>query len=179
MTVSRQLAEVFAAEWPCLTRFLRRFEPTVSAEEVAQDAFARLAAAEPGSVQAPRAWLFQTARNLALNELRRSKMASSGPAARVADLELTVDAPSAEDFIISMEEAERLRAVLMVLPQRQRRSLLLFKIEGLSHKEIGLRLGVSHRTVERYVASAIAKCHAHLSALRAEDQSQCGTDVHG
>ena len=40
----------------------------------------------------------------------------------------------------------------------------LFKLDGLSHKEIGARLGVSHRTVERYIADAIAHCYDALSA---------------
>src|SRR5262245_40377308 len=116
MSVSREFAELFAAETPALRRFLRRFEPAVSAEDVAQDAFARLIAAKLGSVQSPRAWLFQTARNLALNELRRSKLAPNGATAHLGCLEPAADAPSAEDFLISMEEAERLRAVLMILP---------------------------------------------------------------
>ena len=169
MSESRELTELFATQAPQLRRFLRRFEPAVSAEDVAQDAFARLIAMAPGSVQSPRAWLFQTARNLALNELKRSKLTSSGPSAHIAELECAADAPSAEDFIISAEEADRVRASLMTLPQRQRVSLILFKVEGLSHKEIGKRLGVSHRSVERYVAAAIAKCHNYLSVLRAED----------
>jgi RNA polymerase sigma factor (sigma-70 family) len=153
---------------PGLRRFLTRFGPSISPEDVAQDAFAQLAAAEPGSIEAPRAWLFRTARNLALKELRRLKTAAA-PVGDIAALERASDTPSPEELVISRDEAGLLRGILELLPERKRVALVLFKVEGLSHKEIGRRLGVSHRTVERYIADAIAHCYEYLSVLRAED----------
>ena len=158
------LRPLFEEIAPGLRRFLTRFGPAISPDDVTQDAFARLAAAPPGSVEAPRAWLFRTARNIALKELRRLKTAAA-PVGDVAALEYASDTPSPEDFMISKDDAGRLRGILEILPERQRVALILFKVEGLSHKEIGRRLGVSHRTVERYVADAITHCYEYLSAF--------------
>lgn len=169
MNAATELTELFAVEGPRLRRFLRRFGPLISAEDIAQDSFAQLLAADLSLVSSPRAYLFRTARNLALNELRRRSFGSTGVLGDVAALERPSDTPSPEDFLISAEEFERLRSILELLPERQRSALLLFKVEGLSHKEIGQELGVSHRTVERYVADAIAECYDYLSAFRAED----------
>ncbi|MBL8544315.1 MAG: sigma-70 family RNA polymerase sigma factor [Hyphomonadaceae bacterium] len=163
------LVRLFEEMAPGLRRYLSRFGPGISADDIAQDAFARLAAAKPGTIEAPRAWLFRTARNIALNELARRKTAATDAVGDISALEHPCDAPSPEDLIQRSDEAQRLRAILALLPERQRVSLILFKLEGLSHKEIGQRLGVSHRTVERYIADAIAHCHAYLSAFRAED----------
>lgn len=165
----RDLVLLFEETAPGLRRYLARFGPAISADDVAQDAFARLAAAKPGSIEAPRAWLFRTAHNIALNELKRLKIAATDAVGDIAALERPSDAPSAEVLLERSEEAERLRAILELLPERQRSALVLFKIEGLSHKEIGRRLGVSHRTVERYIADALNHCHDYLSAFRAED----------
>lgn len=154
---------------PGLRRYLSRFGSAISPDDIAQDAFARLAAARPGTIEAPRAWLFRTAHNIAINELKRRKIAATDAVGDIAALERPCEAPSPEDLVVRKDEAERLRSILELLPERQRISLILFKVEGLSHKEIGRRLGVSHRTVERYVADAIAHCHAYLSAFRAED----------
>lgn len=162
------LHPLFEEVAPGLRRFLTRFGPAISPEDVTQDAFARLAAVPAGSVGAPRAWLFRTAHNIAINELKRQKTAATDAVGDIAALEHPCDAPSPEDLAVRGDEAERLRAILALLPERQRVSLILFKVEGLSHKEIGRRLGVSHRTVERYIADAIAHCHAYLSAFRAE-----------
>ncbi len=165
----QDLIRLFEEMAPGLRRYLSRFGPAISADDITQDAFARLAAAEPGTIEAPRAWLFRTAHNIALKELKRLKVAATDPVGDISALEQPCDAPSPEDLVELTDEVERLRAILELLPERQRVSLILFKVEGLSHKEIGWRLGVSHRTVERYVADAIAHCHEYLSAFRAED----------
>lgn len=165
----QDLVRLFEEMAPGLRRYLSRFGPAISADDVAQDAFARLAAAKPGTIEAPRAWLFRTAHNIALNELKRQKTAATDAVGDIAALEHRCERPSPEDALERSDEAERLRAILELLPERQRVALILFKIEGLSHKEIGGRLGVSHRTVERYIADAIAHCHDYLSAFRAED----------
>ncbi len=162
------LHPLFEEVAPGLRRFLTRFGPAISPEDVTQDAFAQLAAAAPGSVEAPRAWLFRTARNIALKELRRLKTAAA-PVGDVAALERPSDTPTPEELVISKDDAGRLRGILELLPERKRVSLVLFKVEGLSHKEIGRRLGVSHRTVERYIADAIAHCYDYLSAFERED----------
>lgn len=51
-------------------------------------------------------------------------------------------------------ELRRLRASLCELPQLCREAYLLNRIEELSHAEIAERLGVSARTVDRYMARA-------------------------
>lgn len=163
------LATLFHTVAPGLRRFLRRFGPAISEEDVAQDAFARLAATRPGSIESPRAWLFRTARNIALTELKRIKTAPTDTVWDVAALDRASDAPSPEDCVVTADEVTRLQSALETLSERHRKALILFKVEGLTHKEIGRRLGVSHRTVERYVADAIAHCHELLSASRAED----------
>lgn len=160
---------LFEETAPRLRSYLLRFGPAISADDVAQDAFARLAAAKPGTIEAPRAWLFRTARNIALNELARLKVAATDAIGDIEALDRPSEEQSPEDVVASTDEAFRLRGILQLLPERQRISLILFKVEGLSHKEIGQRLGVSHRTVERYIADAIAHCYEYLSAFRAEE----------
>ena len=39
----------------------------------------------------------------------------------------------------------------------------LRKLEGLSHAEIGARLGISTKTVERHITRALQICHEQLS----------------
>ena len=158
------LERFFAEEEPRLRRFLRRFGPVISADDIIQDCFARLCAADHASLIEPRAYLFRMARNLALNELKRLKTRPVTAVRDLARLELPSDAPSPEERLIKADESVQLGAALALLPAHQRAALTMFKGEGLSHKEIGRRLGVSHRTVERYVADALAKCHKILSA---------------
>lgn len=158
---------LFRTEGPRLRRFLRRFGPTVSAEDIAQDSFARLCAADAGTIEQPRAYLYQTARNLAINEYQRARRSPVCPGFEAAAAALPDAEPGPEERLIAAETLAAVQTALSELPGHQRQALILFKVEGLSHKEIGKRLGVSHRTVERYVADALAHCHA---ALRAREE---------
>ncbi len=162
-----EFTRLFAAEAPRLQRFLRRFGPAVSAEDIAQDSFERLCAAEPGSVISPRAFLFRTARNLAINSVIRQARAP----VRSADpyeLEGTSTEPDPEEHLILSEAVQRLDCALAALPDHKRKALILFKLEKHSYRDIGARLGVSPRTVERYVADALAHCFEELRDLREE-----------
>ena len=168
MTASLNWGQLFQLEAPKLRRFLRRFGPAVSAEDITQDSFARLAA-EPNDVTSPSAYLFRVARNLAVDELRRSKKCPVDPVSNLASLDCPSSAPSPEDAVIAGDEADHLHTALAELPEHQRTALILFKVEGFTHKEIGRRLGVSHRTVERYIADALKHCHQALAGLPAQD----------
>lgn len=168
MTGARMIAALFSKEGPALRRFLKRAAPN-AAEDLAQESFARLCASELASIESPRAYLFQTARRLAMNEARRD---------RVVRMELVADPdaagavsqdPSPEHQAEIAADAARLRRVLDELPAHKREALLLFKLDGFSHKEIGERLSVSPRTVERYIADAVAHCHLAFKTPAGEE----------
>jgi RNA polymerase sigma factor (sigma-70 family) len=143
----------------------------VWADDIAQDAFARLASADPGEVSSPRGFLFRVARNLAVDAVRRR---DASPVRAVANVETVVGpgaSPSPEAVLIAEEERLALLAALEALPERARLALMLRKVEGLSPEEIAGRLGVSPRQVQRLIAQAIAEVHA---ALRARDEDGSG-----
>lgn len=161
------LARLFAMEGPKLRRFLRRFGSSVSPDDIAQDAFERLQATGTHAVTSPRAFLYRTARNLAINAWKRET------AAPVRGAEFLPHEPRSSDLdpeerLLLTEAVGRLNQALEALPEHKRMALLLFKAEGCSYKEIAAQLRVSPRTVERYVADAIAHCHKELRDLREE-----------
>lgn len=155
-------AHLFEVEGPRLRRFLRRFAPGVSADDIVQDSFERLCAVDPETVASPRGLLFQTARNLAKNALIRQ--AKTPVSVRdPAEIEARAGDGDPEACLLRSELARGLNEVLNTLPEHKRLALYLFKVEGWSYGEIGERLGVSPRTCERYVADAIAHCYKELS----------------
>jgi RNA polymerase sigma factor (sigma-70 family) len=158
---------VFRAEAPRLRRFLRRLAPRLSGEDLAQDSFARVCAMAPETVISPRALLYRTARNLAINA---GKRAAAGPVLGAERLpsEPVSSELDPEERLLLAEALGRLNQALAALPEHKRTALLLFKAEGRSYKEIAAHLGVSPRTVERYVADAMAHCHKELRGFREE-----------
>jgi len=97
---------------------------------------------------------------------------------RIVPMELVADPdaagavsaePSPERQVEIAADAAHLHRVLDELPSHKREALLLFKLDGFSHKEIGERLGVSPRTVERYISDAFSHCHLAFKARAGEE----------
>ena len=161
MTNTLDWAVLFEEEAPRLMRFLRRFGPRVSAEDTAQEAFAKLVAAKD-DIANPRAYLTATARNLALNDLRRQKNAGTDAH---ADIETIAPAYTAdpEAQLIAAEQAAAAKAALEALEPRLRDALLLHLVEGLTQPEVAHCLGCSRRTVQRYIETALRQLALALS----------------
>lgn len=156
MSSTLDWANLFEEEAPRLLRFLRRFGPRVSAEDIAQDAFAKLAASKAEEIANPSAYLTVTARNLALNDIRRQTNAKTHAH---ADIETIAPAYTAdpEAQLIAAEEAALAEAALNGLAPHLKQALLLHLVEGLTQPETAARLGVSRRTVQRYIETALAQ----------------------
>lgn len=163
MKEALDINQIFAVEAGALKRFLRRFGSAVAAEDVAQDSFVRLCAADPTEVHSPRAFLFRTARNLAIDSLRRTKAAPMRSVAQIDLARSSVQVPSPEDLRIAADQTDALREALAALPELQRRALLMRRVEKLPPAEIARQLGVTERQVQRLVLRAIAFCHARLT----------------
>jgi RNA polymerase sigma-70 factor (ECF subfamily) len=95
-------------------------------------------------------WLYRVTRNLCIDRIRRRR---TGPA--LDDVPEPSDpAPSVLERLAGDERAHRLAAAIGVLPDRQRRALVLRHFEGLGNPQIGERLGCSVEAVESLLARA-------------------------
>lgn len=163
-----RLHHIFEAEAPRLRRFLERWSPQ-RAEDLTQESFARLCASDVANIESPRAFLFQTAKRLAMNEARHNRIVRMDLVPDLDAAGAVSSEPSPEHQAEVAADAARLHRVLDELPAHKREALLLFKLDGFSHKEIGERLGVSPRTVERYISDAVAHCHLAFNARAGEE----------
>jgi RNA polymerase sigma factor (sigma-70 family) len=146
-------------------RFLARLAPRLSAQDLVQESFKRVCAVDPQTVASARGLLYHTARNLVIDEARRQAKGLLR-AVDPAGIEAVAPEPNPEEERILAEERDALERALCGLPEHKRLALVLFKGDGWSYRQVGERLGVSPRTVERYVADAIAHCHKELRGLR-------------
>jgi RNA polymerase sigma-70 factor, ECF subfamily len=122
-----------------LLRMLR--DPELAAD-LAQDAFVKAYRAYD-SLQKPenaRAWLYQIAHRVALDNLRRNKIVRFIPL--VGEARNT--APSAEHLVMEARLSGELQRALERIPERQRQALLLAELHDLTGLELAAALGVSH-----------------------------------
>jgi RNA polymerase sigma-19 factor, ECF subfamily len=132
------------------------------AEDVAQETYVRLVRA--GSLEHSelhvRAFMFKAATNLAYDRFRQRRSRGRHDDAELAKLP---DETPAAERIVALEQALRVvERTLLALPPRCRQVFLLRTSHELSYEAIAQRLGVSKRTVEREMQTALDACQREL-----------------
>lgn len=118
---------------------------------------------QSNEVKSPKALLFTTARNLAIDELRRRNIVPIDSLEEIDGLSVLDQGASAPDATTRKQELELLTQAVQSLPTRCRQVLTLRKIYGLSQKEIAARLRISEATVETHVCNGIRGCTKFLA----------------
>lgn len=144
---------------PVYRYLLGMLEPG-EAEDAAQEAFLRLfTELQAGRrIDNVRAWVFQTAHNLAIDRRRRSVREEhwDEDAWKRIEEELREPGPDAQHAFLEKERLLAMRAALSRLTPQERRSMEL-RAEGLRYREIAEVLGVRISSVQNYLARAIEK----------------------
>jgi RNA polymerase sigma-70 factor, ECF subfamily len=154
--------EAYARFWgPIRAKCRRMLGATALADEVAQEAFLRLWQSGPpldGSSEARRVlgWLYLTSTRLSLDALRRARgqvlIESEDALSCAASPLAVVEARSAIGRLSERASSEELEAALLA------------RVDGLSQPEVAALLGVSERTVRRWLEAF----DGHVAALREE-----------
>ena len=143
-------------------RLTRRLGSADLASDVLQETYLRIEAmADVGAIQSPKAYLFRIALNIA-NDRRRAESRRLTAGEIDCLLDIPDDRPDPERETEDRSEVEQLRRAIAELPERRRVVLTLSRIDGLPHREIAARLGVTVRTVETDLKQAIEHCAERL-----------------
>lgn len=142
---------LYRETFPELVRFLHRkvWDPD-RARDLAQEAFVRALTHRPES---PRSWLFQVAANLARDEARTALRRKKHLTLLAGDARGEAHAADPAEELDRREAAERVRAALEALTERDRDALLL-KEAGMSYAEIAEQLELSVGSVGTTLARA-------------------------
>lgn len=130
---------------PVFTIVCRIVQSKEIAEDVTQDIFVKLFISPPdSSVKNPRAWIFQMARNLAIDALRRKQSID------IDDVELV-----AEDALSSVVMRMDIESAISRLPRVEREIVSLHINAELHFHEISSIVGLSVPSVYRKYRKAI------------------------
>ena len=140
-----------------------RFPALADPEDLLQESFLRLLRArERGHVSNPKAFLFATARNAALDLFRRQNVISMEPLVSESASFVQEDRPSVPEIVSRSQEIEILHEAIKALPPRCREIMTLQKIHGFSNRRIAERLGISINTVNAQLVIGLVRCRAYL-----------------
>ena len=155
-----------------IERLVRSIVPTVEVEDIVQETYVRMCQVEnKDAIREPRAYMFRTARNLALDHVKRaeSRLASN-----------YVDELPEQDFLVSPDDDPTYSQVasdeefvlfceaVRSLPKQSRRAFILKKVYGYSLKEIMAEMNLGQPTVETHIVNATKKCVQFMRRTKIE-----------
>lgn len=125
------------------------------ADDLAHEAYLRAAAHEAeGKVRYPKAFLLNVANNLATDQFRRQKREDDHIAYSSALTLQSTAAPQEYQLI--------LKQIVLALPPELRDVFVLSHINGLTHRESALQLGLTERTVKERMRRATLRVAAAM-----------------
>jgi len=162
---------VFVTQRLSLLRTLQRMVSNPStAEDLLQETYLRVSRAlRERPVEHLEPFVFQTARNLALDHLRSRRAQARMLVDDVPEEVLhNVAAPlgSSEDAAHAEQLLKQLSVSLNQLTERQRRIFMLSRVHGASYQEIAEQLKVSPSTVQKELKLIMAICMGVAERLR-------------
>ncbi len=134
------------------------------AADIAHDTFVRILSARDvlAGLNEPRAYLTTTARRLLVDHVRRQRI-EQAYLSELALVSQTMDsAPAPEAVLAAIQSLQELVCALGDLSDKAREAFLLHYLDGESQSEVAVRLGVSVRMVQKYLAQALLRCHLAL-----------------
>ncbi|MXN17964.1 sigma-70 family RNA polymerase sigma factor [Pseudooceanicola sp. GBMRC 2024] len=133
-------------------------------EDAVQTTYARLVAGAAPEVANPRAYAITALRRVAFDVMARHRREWLY---RI-DFDGIEDLPGAHDTeaqVAARERVLRLAVLLNELPQSCSAAFMMNKIDGLTHREIAQRMGISTSMVEKHVMRALKHCREVLLEL--------------
>lgn len=156
------LLRLFSDSREPLRRYIRKVVKCAdTADEIVQEAFLRTY--EHGNaIEVPRAFLFRTAKNLALNERRHQRVAATEFTSQSECLGSAPAANTTESEAVRGECLDHIYRAVERLPRHSRAAFVLRIFHGYSYSEVAQALGLSIKTVEKHIARGLHEVHTHV-----------------
>jgi RNA polymerase sigma-70 factor (ECF subfamily) len=164
------VSQLHALHGDALKRYLSRvLRCEVAAQDVAQDAYARLLRyrpnLEPGS---SRSYLFRVALNIARSHFSERHVRAEIPSSLDREEELESELPGPDRVAEAREVFGILADEIESLPPRCRQVSLMHRLQGLTHDSIAESLRISRSMVEKHMIKAMDRCRRRMASLQFE-----------
>ncbi|HVZ29858.1 MAG TPA: sigma-70 family RNA polymerase sigma factor [Asticcacaulis sp.] len=125
-------------------------------DDIIQEVYCRLLRLERfDHIEDPRAYLFHSARNIVLQQVRRNRVVSIMTVQNLDELGVADRRPSPETQTSARHELTQVLGLIGGLPERCRQVFELRKVHGLSQAETAKALRISENIVEKETAKGL------------------------
>jgi RNA polymerase sigma-70 factor (ECF subfamily) len=148
-----------------LRSYLRaRFPSVADVDDLVQETYARLVRAHRvDRARITRGYIFVTARNLALDLLRRRAAVPFEDLDENTASFVVAESADVAETVSHNQELALLREALCTLPPRCAAVVHLRCFEGLAYRDVAARLGIAEATVNSQLSIGLIRCREYLS----------------
>ncbi len=154
--------------------------PPTEVEDIVQETYVRVCQVEmKEKIREPRSFLFKTARNLALDHVKRAESRLAVSVEEIGESgfgEAERSGDETFDQVASNEEFSHFCEAVRQLPVQCRRAFVLKKVYGCSQREIAKEMNLSESTVEKHIAQGVKRCTYFMMLHGVQDHG--GKQVH-
>lgn len=170
--------KIYTSSSKALSRLVSRMVPPHEIEDIVQETYVRLCQTENiERIDSPKAFMYKTARNLALDYIKR---ADTKRVDRVESQQMLDDLMNGDDKTVDEmyhstvidEEFKHFCDAVRMLPVQCRKVFVLKKVYGNSQKEIAEQLGISQSTVEKHISNGLKRCTIYMRNFGVEVKSK-------
>lgn len=163
-TKRANLLEVFISYRPILKKMLQRMVPSADIEDIVQETFIRAHEAEVKKrIDHPKAYIYKTARNLALNFIAKKENTSTFKLEDFSEPDVYLEDYSNINEVESKEKFRLFCAAVRELPPQCRKAFIMKRVFGYSIKDISMKLGITESTTEKHIAKGVLRCADYLN----------------
>jgi RNA polymerase sigma-70 factor (ECF subfamily) len=133
-------------------------------DDLIQEGYSRIWRADFSAIANGRGYFYKVVRNALLEQVRRARIVPMERIGEIDVLRIPSNEPEPERRTNARQELEQLWRIVERLPRQPRRAFELQKVKGLSQREIAQEMGISEKTVEKYLGIALARIMEAMAA---------------
>ena len=162
-----RLIDAYLALREQIAHLVTRIVPPKEVEDIVQETYVRICRVDrKEAIREPRSYVLRTARNLALDHVKRSESRLTAGAdmdgLSAGDAVLPAEADPTQARVASHEEFALFCEAVRSLPRQCRRAFVLKKVYGYSVKEIMAEMDLGQPTVETHIVNGTKRCVQYL-----------------
>lgn len=148
-------------------------------EDVIQEAYCRIAELDDvAHIGNGRAYLYETVRNIAAENARRSRVVRFESLSSDDLVVLPDEAATPERIVAASRRLQLVQRLIQALPERCREVFILRRVYDIPQREIARRLGISESTVEMHITRGIRSVVQALATAEGTSLDPTTADDH-
>ncbi|MGB2102385.1 MAG: RNA polymerase sigma factor [Porticoccaceae bacterium] len=132
------------------------------AEDIVHTAYARVLEIKDQSIKNPRALLYKTSYNIAIDRIRHGVVRQKHVDTVIASKASAIEELGPERIVEGDKRLSIVVKAMWEMPEKRRKLLIMSRFDGLSYAQIARRVGLSETSVRKHISKGLLDCQRAL-----------------